>query len=226
MEIDSTGAAIQPGSPGEDVDETSWLSALTLRKGIVWMDDATRLVMQAEDDGGFVSDELIQALYRELRNLAARLLAQESVDESLNPTALVHEAYLRLLGPDVSPSWHHRGHFFCAAANAMRRILIERARRRCRRNSRMRRSAGGLPEADTLCATPADETLEIVDAIDRLNEIEADAGELTKLRYFAGLTVEECAHSMGISRAAAYRHWSFARAWLHSELTSHTSTEE
>ena len=183
------------------------------------MDEATRTVAKADQEPDNASDELVRALYGELRRVAARLLAHESADESLNPTALVHEAYLRLLGPDVTSSWQSRGHFFCAAATAMRRILIERARRRCRRNHCLRKHALGLPQSETLAGTSPEETLDVVDAIDRLCTIDTAAGQLVSLRYFAGLTVDECAHSMGISRAAAYRHWSYARAWLHCELT-------
>ena len=162
--------------------------------------------------------ELLPLVYEELRRLASHRMASESPGQTLQATALVHEAYLRLVDVRDTQRWNGRGHFFAAAAEAMRRILVEQARRRGseKRGGDWRRV--DFEELDvTTSVTPAqlvalDEALQRLVALDRL------AGELVKLRYFAGLALDEAAASLGISSATAYRHWAYARAWLHDQL--------
>jgi RNA polymerase sigma factor (TIGR02999 family) len=156
-------------------------------------------------------------VYQELRKLAAARLAQERPGQTLQATALVHEAYLRLVDVDRGQQWDGRGHFFAAAAEAMRRILIEQARRK-----KLPKHGGGrrridLNEAHRLLETSEDLLL-LDDALGRLSAEDATAVEIVKLRLYAGLSVEEAADALGVARATAYRHWSFARAWLRCEL--------
>jgi RNA polymerase sigma factor (TIGR02999 family) len=158
-------------------------------------------------------------VYDELRRLAAHKLAHEKPGQTLDATSLVHEAYLRLVGEDAALRWDSRGHFFAAAAEAMRRILIENARRR-----RSRKHGGGLVRHDVESVPLADaepdvELLALDEALTRLAEKDAAKAELVRLRYFAGLTLDECAKVLGISPATADRWWAYARAWLHLEIS-------
>lgn len=161
---------------------------------------------------------LIRQLYDELRHLAAAKLSHEPAGLTLQPTVLVHEAWLRL-GGDKQPAWQNRAHFFAAAAEAMRRILIEQARRR-----RAIRHGGGLQRVDLAAIDPAstaredDRLLALDEALHRLTEEDAPAAELVKLHYFAGLTMAESARALGISEPTAYRWWAYARAWLFREI--------
>jgi len=160
---------------------------------------------------------LLPQVYNELRRLAAQRLAKEAPGQTLQATALVHEAYLRLVGAD-DPGWQGRGHFFAAAAEAMRRILVEQARRR---GSLKHGGDRGRVELVDACATlqsPPEEVLVVDEALSKLAAEDALAAELVKLRYFAGLSVEEAADALGISRATAYRHWTYARAWIRCEV--------
>jgi RNA polymerase sigma factor (TIGR02999 family) len=162
---------------------------------------------------------LLPLVYDELRGLAARKLAQEAPGQTLEATALVHEAYLRLVGLADSARWKDRGHFFAAAAQAMRRILVDKARRKAsdkRGGNRQRVELQDVP------APPAadEDLLALDEALTRLESEDPEAAAVVQTRYFAGLSVEEAAQSLGISRAAAYRHWTFARAWLLSELAA------
>jgi RNA polymerase sigma factor (TIGR02999 family) len=157
-------------------------------------------------------------VYKELRELAAQRLAQEKPGQTLQATALVHEAYLRLVDTDKSRSWQGRGHFFAAAAEAMRRILVEQARRRhaAKRGGQLGREelhASGI-------AAPGDheETLAINDILDHFATIDPVAANLVKLRFFVGLTMEEIAQALNISVRSAYDTWAYARAWLHRHL--------
>src|SRR5262249_42315185 len=154
----------------------------------------------------------------ELRRLAAHKLDQEKPGHTLQPTALVHEAYLRLVDVERAQHFDGRGHFFAAAAEAMRRILIESARRK----GRQKRGGGlkrvDLDSADLVTGTGPDELLVLDDAIEKLAGADASAAQLVKLRYFAGLSIEEAAELTGVSRSSAYEHWAFARAWLYREL--------
>lgn len=165
------------------------------------------------------SDQLLPLVYDELRSLARQRLAAENPGQTLQATALVHEAYLRLVGDQKDQRWDNRGHFFAAAAEAMRRILIDQARRKktAKRGGDLKRIAPS-DDLSFLQATP-DEMIALDEALGELIENDPIGGEIVKLRYFAGLTVEQAADSLGISNATAYRHWAFARAWLHRELS-------
>jgi RNA polymerase sigma factor (TIGR02999 family) len=168
------------------------------------------------------AEELLSLVYEELRRLAAAKLARESDAHTLQPTALVHEAWLKLTGS--SQRWANPGHFFGAAAEAMRRILIDRARRR----GRVRHGGGllrvQLDQVD-VAVTSDDETLLCLnEAIEKLAMEAPQKAELVKLRYFAGLSITEAAEALEISEATAKRHWSYARAWLYAELIQHSSS--
>jgi RNA polymerase sigma factor (TIGR02999 family) len=157
-------------------------------------------------------------VYHELRKLAAAKLAQEKPGHTLQATALVHEAYIRLVDSDMDRQWRSRGHFFAAAAEAMRRILVENARRKrsLKRGGAMRRTELG---ADELAEAPApEELLELDDALNVLAAKKPPLAELVKLRYFAGLTDEEAAEALGVSATTAKRHWTYARAFLRREM--------
>jgi RNA polymerase sigma factor (TIGR02999 family) len=164
------------------------------------------------------ASRLLPLVYDELRKLAARRLANERGGQTLDATGLVHEAYLRLVGPVDGQHWNSRGHFFAAAAEAMRRILVENARRKARlkRGGRWRRVE--LADADLPDRQPAEELLAIDEALTRFAEREPQAAEIVKLRYFAGMSVEQAAEALGISRATANRHWAYAKAWLRCEI--------
>ena len=177
------------------------------------MSDVTEILTAIDHGAPARADELLPLVYEELRKLAAARMAQESPGQTLQPTALVHEAWLRLVG-DANPKFDGRGHFFAAAAEAMRRILVESARRKGRV-----KHGGGLPrvdldEQDVPVRPPPEEILALDEALTRLAAEDADAARVVDLHFFAGLSIEEAAELMGVSRATAYRHWSYARAWL------------
>jgi RNA polymerase sigma factor (TIGR02999 family) len=162
------------------------------------------------------AEQLLPLVYDELRKLAAEKIAHENPGQTLQATALVHEAYLRLSAGNRD--WNGRGHFFAAAAEAMRRILIENARRkrRLRHGGKFQRLA--WDEADALAAGSSEELLELDDALEKLAQHDSEAASLVKLRLFAGLSIEQAAEALGLSRTTAYRHWTYARAWLYSQL--------
>lgn len=162
------------------------------------------------------AEELLPLVYEELRRVAAAQLAQERPGQTLQATALVHEAYLRLVGGDTS--WENRRHFFGAAAEAMRRILVERARRKRRVRHGGGRQRVDLNTAEIAIEAPAVDLLALDEALDRLAAEDPQKAELVKLRFFAGLSEQEAADVLGISRATAARHWSYARAWLFDRL--------
>jgi RNA polymerase sigma factor (TIGR02999 family) len=185
---------------------------------LVRMSDVTRLLDAAAAGDARAAADLLPAVYAELRQLAAARLAGEKAGHTLQPTALVHEAYLRLVGGDQPPDWDGRAHFFGAAAEAMRRILVDRAREKGRQ-----KRGGGLHRVDVdaldlaTTVTP-DQLLAVDEALARLALADPAAARIVDLRYFAGLTVAEAGTALGVSTATAYRHWNYARAWLHSEL--------
>ena len=182
--------------------------------------DVTRILEQVKNNGGASSEELLPIVYDELRKLASARIANESPGQTLQATALVHEAYLRLVKPGDEPEyWDSRGHFFAAAAEAMRRILIDRARQKKRP-----KHGGDLQRRDLKISCPAaNESPERLFSIDEaLKKLETDhpnAAKLLKLRYFAGIPLKDAALLLGISPATAKRRWSFARAFLYGELT-------
>ena len=182
------------------------------------MADVTQILSQIERGDPQAASQLLLVVYDELRRLAARKTANEPVGMTLNATGLVHEAYLRLVGGDAQ-HWDTRGHFFAAAAEAMRRILIENARRRqsAKRGGKLARHE--LQEADAVAPmSDHDDLLALDDALNKLSTEEPELAHLVELRYFAGLTVEQAAQTMGISARTAKRHWAFARAWLRREI--------
>ncbi|WP_165250376.1 ECF-type sigma factor [Paludisphaera soli] len=177
------------------------------------MNDVTRILSAIEHGDPHAADRLLPLVYDELRKLAARRLAHEKPGQTLQATALVHDAYLRLVGAD-DPGWDSRGHFFAAAAEAMRRILVDNARRK-----RTTKHGGGhrrrdLDEVEIAAGEPTDDLLALDEALARLAAEDPQKAELVKLRYFAGLTIEEAAQALGISAATAKRYWAYARAWL------------
>ncbi|HEV3022046.1 MAG TPA: sigma-70 family RNA polymerase sigma factor [Pirellulales bacterium] len=181
------------------------------------MSDVTRILGAIQAGQPQAAEELLPLVYGELRKLAAQKLAQEKPGQTLDATALVHEAYLRLVGP-TEAKWDHRGHFFAAAAEAMRRILVENARRK-----RRAKHGGGhvrvpLSEAE-LTADPADDDLLALDeALERFTRDDPQAAQLVKLKHFGGMSLEQAAEVLGISRATAYRQWTYARAWLRDAI--------
>jgi RNA polymerase sigma factor (TIGR02999 family) len=182
------------------------------------MSEVTRILSAIERGDPHAAEELLPLVYDELRKLAAQRLAEEKPGQTLQATALVHEAYLRIVSGQNVQSWDSRGHFFAAAAEAMRRILIEQTRRKGRR-----RHGGGLLRVELLereVALTADDerVLLLDDALTRLADIRPQAAEVVKLRFFSGLTIEETALVVGISPRTARRLWVFARAWLRREM--------
>src|SRR5262245_6731096 len=182
------------------------------------MSDVTRILQQIDSGDPSAAEQLLPLVYDELRKLAAQKMAQEAPGQTLQATALVHEAYLRLVDTDQAQQWNSRGHFFAAAAEAMRRILVEGARRK----SRLRH--GGVLERRDLEAldlaspqTP-EGLVAVSESLDRLAETNARAAELVKLRYFAGLTNEDAARALGVSPRKANQIWAYARAWLLESL--------
>lgn len=187
------------------------------------MSDVTRILSAIDEGDPHAAEQLLPLVYDELRRLAAQHLADEGPGHTLQPTALVHEAYLKLVGPGPQPLWNGRVHFFAAAAEAMRRILIDHARRkhRARRGGGMTRVE--LEDLDDVELAAeggnADELLALDEALAQLAAADPRRAELVRLRYFAGLTLEQAAELLGISRATADRHWAFARAWLYDAMT-------
>ena len=181
------------------------------------MSDVTRILLAIEKGNPAATNELLPLVYQELRRLAAHKMANEAAGQTLQPTALVHEAYLRLVGNE-DKKWAGRAHFFAAAAEAMRRILIDNARRK-----RAQRHGGGQRRVDVqdveISADSDDEQLlAIHEALDRLAAKDKVKAELVKLRYFVGMTIEEAAQILGVSEPTAKRHWTYARAWLYHEI--------
>jgi RNA polymerase sigma factor (TIGR02999 family) len=183
------------------------------------VNDLTRFLDGIEQGDTGAADLLLPLVYDELRRLAAQRMKAESPDHTLRPTALVHEAYMRLMG-NADSHWQSRGHFFAAAAVAMRRILIDhaRAKRADKRGGEWQRV--GLEAVENVAIAAPDDLLLLDETLTVLSTRDAVGGKLVELRYFAGLTMEEAAEALGIfSSATAYRHWSFARAWLHSQIS-------
>jgi RNA polymerase sigma factor (TIGR02999 family) len=175
--------------------------------------DVTRILDRAQQGDPAAAGELLPLVYEELRRLAAAKLAQEKPGQTLQATALVHEAWLRLAG-NGEQSWNSRGHFFAAAAEAMRRILIEAARRKARLRHGGGQERVSVEEIEIAAALPEDRLLQVSEALDELKREAPEAARVVLLRYFAGLPQEEVARAMGISLRSAERHWTWAKAWL------------
>jgi RNA polymerase sigma factor (TIGR02999 family) len=202
--------ALTTSGPDRSLDGSSF--------SVTPMKDVTRILSAVEQGDPRAAEQLLPLVYEELRKLAAQKLAQEKPGHTLQATALVHEAYVRLVDVEKAQHWNGRGHFFAAAAEAMRRILVDRAREKGRAKhggDRQRFDVDALALATEV--TP-DQLLAIDDALDQLERDDPIAAQLVKLRYFTGLTVEEAGQALGVATTTAYRHWNYARAWLHSEL--------
>jgi RNA polymerase sigma factor (TIGR02999 family) len=186
------------------------------------MSEVTRILSAVEAGDPGAAEQLLPLVYDELRRLAAQKLAQEKPGQTLQPTALVHEAYVRLLGSGETAAgeqrWEGRGHFFAAAAEAMRRILIDLARKKRSAKRGGDRQRLDIDAVDLVVQATPDQLLAVNDALDKLARGDAAAARLVELRYFGGLSVDEAGKALGMSTATAYRHWKYARAWLHSEL--------
>jgi RNA polymerase sigma factor (TIGR02999 family) len=183
------------------------------------MNQVTQILLGIHQGEAHAAEQLLPLVYEELRKLAAQRLSEEKPGQTLQATALVHEAYLRLVDVEQAQHWDGRGHFFAAAAEAMRRILIDNARRRARLKHGGGRARVDLDLAEQAAGNAsAEDFLLIDDAITKLATEDPKAAELVKMRYFAGLSVEQAADALGLSRSSAYEHWTYARAWLHCEL--------
>jgi RNA polymerase sigma factor (TIGR02999 family) len=182
------------------------------------MEDISQIFTGLERGDVEAADQLLPLVYRELRDLAARRLMQEPPGQTLEPTALVHEAYLRLVGGDRPTRWQGRRHFFAAAAEAMRRILVENARHK----NRIKHGGGQrrvqLEDGALAIESPTEDILALDQALEQLRLVDDQAAEFVELRYFSGLTTEQAAELLGVSVRTGYRTWSFARAWLYRQL--------
>lgn len=182
------------------------------------MTDVTRVLSEMQRGDRSASEQLLPLVYEELRRLAAQRMAAENPGNTLQATALVHEAYLRLVDLKNKPAWENRGHFFAAAAEAMRRILIESARRKKGPQRGGQRERVDLDAAVSLASTASFDLLALDEALTKFATIAPQKAELVKLRFFAGLTIPDAAATLGISHATAERHWTYARVWLYCEL--------
>ncbi len=183
------------------------------------MNEVTRILSDLANGKGHAAERLLPLVYDELRRLAAAQMAREKPGQTLDATALVHEAYLRLV--DAKPqaaSWDGRAHFFAAAAEAMRRILVENARRK----KRLKHGGGRrrVPLEDVAAEAPPDDLLALDEALTQFAEEDPVKARLVQLRFFAGLSIEDAAECLGLSRATAVRHWTYARAWLYEKVRS------
>ena len=181
------------------------------------MTDVTRILAAIEQGDARAADKLLPLVYEELRRLAAQKMAQESPGQTLQATALVHEAYIRLVGAETQ-NWSGRTHFFAAAAEAMRRILIDNARRK----QRLKRGGGqqkiDLNDIEPAVKAPSDDLIALDEALEKLAKMDKEKADLVKLRYFAGLTLEQAAGLLNLPERTAKRYWSHARAWLYRQV--------
>jgi RNA polymerase sigma factor (TIGR02999 family) len=182
------------------------------------MGEITRILLDIENGNVIAAEQLLPLVYAELRSLAARKMTQEDPNHTLQATALVHEAYLRLVGTTGQPGWDSRGHFYAAAAEAMRRILIESARRKQRIKHGGTFQQITLDQADYQMPVTSDDLLALDEALTELEERDPQIAQLVKLRFFAGLSVEEAAVALSLSSRTAYRNWAYARAWLYRRI--------
>ena len=185
----------------------------------------TTILSAAADGDSGIASQLLPLVYEELRQLANQKMSREKAGQTLNATALVHEAYMRLVGPDGGPNWDNRGHFFAAAAESMRRILVENARRKSRHKHGGGRHRVELEKCDISMTAKPHEVLAVNEAVDRLAEEDELAAEMVKLRLFRRVVRRGSRKCLELSRANAYRHWKFARAWLQVELQHDVPSE-
>jgi RNA polymerase sigma factor (TIGR02999 family) len=180
--------------------------------------EVTRILKAVEEGDAHAAEQLLPLVYDELRKLAAQKLSHEKPGQTLDATALVHEAYLRLVDVEQVQHWNSRGHFFAAAAEAMRRILVDQARRKLslRQGGKLQRHH--IEDQEIEAPEPSVDLLAVHDALERFQGVDAVAAEIVKLRYFAGLTIPQAAEVLGISTSTADRSWAYARAWLHAAL--------
>jgi RNA polymerase sigma factor (TIGR02999 family) len=188
------------------------------------MVDVTRILNAIEQGDPQATDQLLPLIYDELRLLAAQKLAKEPPGQTLQATALVHEAYIRLIGAEAK-NWDRRGHFFAAAAEAMRRILVEKARRKRSSKHGGNQQKIALDAVDFEIEGPSDDLIALDEALTKLSEKDPGVAELVKLRYFAGLTIEQVAQFQGISRRTAVDHWAYARAWLRRQISNDNKSD-
>lgn len=184
------------------------------------MSDITQIIDAVGRGDEHASEQLLPMIYQELRRLAASMMAQEPPGQTLEATALVHEAYVRLVDSEEEQKWKHRGHFFAAAAEAMRRILVEKARRKQRVKHGGEHHRVEMDDERLVCSVPAEQLIALDEALERFAQEDPEKAQLVKLRFFAGLSIEEAADALGISRATASRHWIYARAWLQDAVST------
>jgi RNA polymerase sigma factor (TIGR02999 family) len=189
------------------------------------MPEITHILSAIEQGDPHASEQLLPLVYDELRKLAAQKLAREKPGQTLDATALVHEAYLRLIGAETGQAWSSRGHFFAAAAEAMRRILVENARRKQRIKHGGECQRVDLEAVELPTRMASEELLALDEALTALTEHDAVKAQLVNLRYFGGLTIEQAAEALGISRTTAHRHWTYARAWLRQRMTGNAAPQ-
>jgi RNA polymerase sigma factor (TIGR02999 family) len=182
------------------------------------MSEITRILSELERGDRASAEELLPLVYTELRRLAYHKLSREYPGQTLQATSLVHEAYLRLVDVERVQKWDSRGHFFAAAAEAMRRILIAQARRRLSRRHGGDLHKHPLEHVEIIAPEPSLDILALNEVLERFEQLDKPKADLVKLRYFAGLTLPQAAEALGISSSTADRHWAYARAWLHAEL--------
>jgi RNA polymerase sigma factor (TIGR02999 family) len=190
------------------------------------MSEVTQILNAIEQGDPSAAEQLLALVYDELRKLAAQRLAQEKPGQTLQATALVHEAYLRLVDVDKTQHWNGRGHFFAAAAEAMRRILVENARRKGRTKHGGGRQRIDLDAVPVAIEMPADHLLLLDEALTRLAERDAQTAQLVQLHCFAGLSIDQAAQTLGMSSRTAYRDWAFAQAWLYREIQGEETAPE
>jgi RNA polymerase sigma factor (TIGR02999 family) len=185
-----------------------------------FMSEVTRILSAIDQGDAHAAEKLLPLVYDELRKLAANKMAQEAPGQTIQATALVHEAYLRLVDVDKAQHWNSRGHFFAAAADAMRRILVEQARHKQRHKHGGKRKRVDLEEALGIAEPAPDDLLSLHEALGGLERIDSLAAKLVELRFFAGLNMPQAAEALGISLRTAERNWTYARTWLHREMDS------
>lgn len=190
------------------------------------MSDVTQILGQIEDGDGQAAEKLLPFVYDELRRLAAQKMAIEKPGQTLQATALVHEAYIRLVDAEKAQHWESRGHFFAAAAEAMRRILIDTARRKASPIHGGDRSRVELNDIASAANLPPEDLLAVDEALTKLARVNPSKAELVRLRFYAGMSVPEAAKLLGVSTATAERYWAYARSWLYCEMTERKEAQE